>query len=361
MTLKNKLDKLNQEQEGTDRPSEVWEDIATDFNISYRHISFDAPRVAEKTLKHLIEENKDSSLVETAAAAMTYLPSAQPENRSFETWTHQACHLTELPSSDFLQDKYEKSAEKLINQGVKGLLSGQHGDGAVHNVLRQMCQLPHYNLDRVEADEWSFKPDAIREDRDELVTQLENHGMVESYAAGRNVVNFIKAERPSSYVRSFIEEGRALTHERTPEILNIARGRLGNKIESYVQSVYGVSSMKEVSKVLEDQPETRVSDRLKEGTYIDVDGTVIQDGQLTGVAKAFGLTEPGAKDVTLFTGGSPEEMTKRLSSLGVDESYLPPQSKSDFIGNRLELLVDDTPPELQGMGALQYKHPKDYE
>jgi hypothetical protein len=51
----------------------------------------------------------------------------------------------------------------------------------------------------------------------------------------------------------------------------------------------------------------------------------------------------------VFTGGDSEALTTTLREAGFPERFLPVRAKSDFLGQRLSLLIDDTPAESQGL------------
>ena len=96
------------------------------------------------------------------------------------------------------------------------------------------------------------------------------------------------------------------------------------------------------------------------GLYVDVDGTLLLHEKGKGLqlneAVLNAMKEAGEMgvSVTIVTGGDPELKAKQLLGVGLSETYLPVKSKYDYRGKALELLLDDTAPEIQGLKAGSY-------
>ena len=91
------------------------------------------------------------------------------------------------------------------------------------------------------------------------------------------------------------------------------------------------------------------------GTFVDVEGTLLRHGEVdhTFIQKLEAQKAAG-ETVVIFSGGDPVTLTEKLRSLGVPETLLPVQSKSDYRGKKLEFVVDDTNPRIQGFSTDNY-------
>lgn len=106
------------------------------------------------------------------------------------------------------------------------------------------------------------------------------------------------------------------------------------------------------------------------GLFVDVSGTLIgSDGKLNQkvIARMKEAIASGTK-ICVFTGGSVREAKRMLDGLGFEDiftsedvftSYIPVEPKSAYFGRKLEMLIDDTPPEYQGFAATDWKKPEE--
>jgi len=106
---------------------------------------------------------------------------------------------------------------------------------------------------------------------------------------------------------------------------------------------------------------TRISGDTVPGVFVDVDGTLLHSNSLVPYSKDIesNLLEAMGRGipVTVFSGGDPKVQSARLLASGADPRLAEVRSKRDYVGKRLEVLIDDTPAAVGGFGAERYMSP----
>lgn len=185
--------------------------------------------------------------------------------------------------------------------------------------------------------------------------------------------NFLKASSIREFIVAVVNDvvsqpDQILPIEISPRLLNAVINEVNSdKITDYLDlMIQKCPSMETVGY----GSETAISNLRKAksatdflpGVFIDVGRTLVEyprigESRLSDFAEAFIKITPIDYRVTIFTGGDPISTTDELRKLGVPERFLPVQSKNKFVGKRLELVIDDTSPDIQGFAADKYIRP----
>ena len=257
-----------------------------------------------------IEKKYGKSLFSEAILDTVQLFISANKSSNFDCWSHDACHLFEgylSKGRPALLDRKENlaAAELLINETVARAESALE-QGCISRILGPLAA---YNLDDPQpsgSGGFSFKPQSLKKLIPLGILSKEDQAFCESESPG--------------------------------QLFEVLVYLAQNKRESH----------------------------WSRGLFVDVDNTLIStDGTLNqkvicemNKAKASGM------EVTIFTGGSPSSLREKLEELGIEDklegfglSMI--QSKAGYRGQKLERLIDDTPPEIQGFAAEEWKTPEE--
>ena len=231
-----------------------------------------------------------------------------------------------------------------------------------------------FNMDNIKSikdSSFAFRPDFLKQDEYvEVITNLNKKEF--SYSVDKlfsgdfeALADFFRSENPKDFFLRLIKRGVKLPTDNpmlVAETLEIAKDEIEKeKMEAYVRKNYNPNNESDLSidKLLENIKETEMAHELVRGVFVDVDGTLIIDGQLN--EKLVADLEKVNTPVIIFSGGDPESQTERLRNLGFSEKYLPVHSKKEYQGKILEKLIDDSNTNYQGFEALfQFWPNKDY-
>ena len=316
---------------------------------------------AESLFKKLYENGggEYSDLINKMTDIMNSL-----EKRNFTNWSHSVCHLFEdyggrygMPGFRSLFDSPDnlRASEKLIGEGVKRSMENNQ----MGCMDRMLGKLPQYNLDNLDItsfeNKFVFKPDPISQS--EFVKIMEKS---ENYLDYLKV--FLMSDNPKNFIATLVRKKIKIPlsdykQKNVVDFLKLVEGEIDKKdIDAYVDQCYKVNEQKTTfDELAKNISEAKEAEDIIEGTYIDVEGTLIRNNKLN-KDLVWQLKEYYSdKQVVVFTGGSPEEATKRLRSLGFPEELLPVKPKTDFKGKVLKEVIDDTQPEFQGFKAINYR------
>lgn len=301
----------------------------------------------------------------------------------FDQWSHSLCHLFEQYGMDgikggnkheisyegkvsFLNSKANgETAKKLMTESIRRAIDNKK----LECVGRILGPVLEYNLDNIDLKHldgpFPLKSDLSESDCSALVSLLDDLDKKSHYKGNfyKNIGLFLTAKTPRSLILDFVRKKMPFPTDpkKTVELLMIVKDEISpSEMKAYLNE--GLT-LKDQEITLDSLDENiNVSNEAKEvskGLYVDVEGTLIVDGKLNeGVMETIKLYEGFGKEIIIFSGGSPDELTSRLRTLGLPEKYLPVKSKKDFQGKILERLVDDTKPEYQGFMAQGYELPR---
>lgn len=274
-------------------------------------------------------------------------------------WHHNVCHNFEgYPwRASFLNDKrFFPAAAILVDEAVRRNVQ----DGCFRRIVGPIAEC---NLDVILAigihDQFYFKPDSLKCD---VLQNMDGNSRYDGFW-----IRFVQSDTP----RAFIES-----------IKNNPPPNLGGRICALAQIIdreYGgdalQSFLEQCSSTEEEDPEYNLARNMRKrgehewvkralanakaktqrrigktlpGVFVDVEGTLLDNQPLANYI--IHLLNQGAS-VTVFTDGDTEKLSQRLLADGIDTRVLPVQSKGQYNGKNLEILIDDTPTRYQGFIA----------
>lgn len=191
---------------------------------------------------------------------------------------------------------------------------------------------------------------------------------------GRNALDWAAgfAVGSSQIIRNKDEAGRIIREITMPMIKEMFEGVVNLLLDDCADKKTKVMERLEDAKALElsvipQDPTPPVNGRfalpLKEGIFVDVDGTLIVDGKLnTELYEKLRIAEELGYTVTVISGGYMPMQNQRLKELGVDlkclDKGVEPKSSYEHVAI-LEFLIDDTHPGKQKLHARCYEKPED--
>lgn len=269
----------------------------------------------EVLIKYAIENGFTGKFLETAVDGMV----ACRKKTDYQSWSHAVCHLFEQPApfdkkGSIYSAKRPDLIKKLIDESVEGAIEC-HDLGCMDRTLGGIVL---YNLITKTDDPNSPLPLMFESLRDESFVNL----LKELLNAQKNY-------------RKGLADALALCTAQT-------KGGLELSCDS-LETIYN----------------THGDEKVK-GVYVDVDDTLIVDGKLNlAVVEKLKKYKEAGKAVRVFTGANPNEKESILKGFIELEGLLelPVLPKSQFKGKLLEVVIDDSMPEIQGFGAEEYVHP----
>lgn len=289
---------------------------------------------------------------------------ADPEQIYFQSKSHALCHLFEgyPKDSSFFDEPVDKNViQKLVDGSAKESVEVQHL-GCIDRILDPLMKYNLNNLDLSKLDNKDgFVVQVDEKYGDELLQLIENYKFNESI----NAKYLLSAKTPRELIINLIKNGKHLDRissnpEQEVSLLNAVKKDL--TIDDLNKYFGGENTLENLTK---DVNMSKNATELIKGIYVDVDGTLIncnswgsKDYLNQGLADYLIKQKQKGKNVVIFSGGSPEDQTKRLEKINVPKDLLPVISKNALKGKILEVLIDDTKPESQGFKANNYLDPK---
>lgn len=307
------------------------------------------------TLEAQTKENPQPKLLDALVDVMVNVEKATPAYG----WNHSACHLFEgygRGSSPSLLNHEENlpAATKLMNEGIRRAFV----DNNTANLERIIGPVAAYNLAHISPEhldaDFPYRP-IDPEIRAKLAPEYDSEHE-------RQLNVFLTTDSPRAFVVCFIKKGivdflRSKNPKEVIRLLEAVKDGVGEeRMATFLNAYYGNNQATSLEELESNLEAAEASKEFVAGVYVDVDGTLItMGGRLRKdlVEKLEKYFQDGKK-VIIFSGGSPEDQTKRLQELGLSNSFLPVVSKVSFRGKVLEILIDDTPPEYQGFKAKEY-------
>lgn len=274
-----------------------------------------------------------------------------------DKWAHEACHTIEgYPSKPSLlgQPETHQAAEKIASTGIHFAIEDQDLSKELlrgGNVQRMIGPMIKWNFDNLVLDPASVdQPFPVHPDATYAEAFLKKFG-------GENG-SFVASSTPREFITRVINDQFSLriTSPRTfLELARLCEATLDQaKLQEYLKTQYRLQDQNTITpEILIDKlNQAEAAQEVVDGLFVDVDGTLIIDGQLNQklVDRLQSRATNGEK-IVIFTGGNPEEATTRLRELGVPENLLPVAPKTGYQGLVLAELIDDTAPEYQGFKA----------
>ena len=268
----------------------------------------------EVLIKYAIENGFTGKFMEAAVDGMV----ACQKDVDYQSWSHAVCHLFESPQpfneNSIYNTKRADLIKKLIDESVEGAIE-------CHDLKcmdRTLGGITLYNVITKINDPNGSLPLMFESLRNEEFVNL--------------LKDLLNAQK--NY-RSGLAGALALCTAQTKRELELSYDSL--------EKIYNAPC-----------------DEKVKGVYVDVDGTLIVDGKLNLklVKRLKEYTEAG-KTVRAFTGADPNEKEGILEGFAELKGVLefPVLPKSQFKGKLLEVVIDDSMPEIQGFGAEEYMHP----
>jgi hypothetical protein len=254
-------------------------------------------------------------------------------------WNHSVCHNFEKAEVNLLQnERFLDIATRLVEQGAQRALLG---DSCFDRILRGVIR---YNEQRISTETlhapFPLKPDVL------------NNAHIQKEFP----FTFITTNTPYEYLMAQVNNELASTEELKYSPMPLALLELlrceenSAVLDAYIAKRYSAKSGEIAgNEVLQGFRKATSADTTP-GVFVDVDDTLIVWGKLrTLLVEALDALCPRSDGVIVFTGGDPEALTETLRNAGFPERFLPVRAKTDFLGQRLALLIDDTPAESQGL------------
>ncbi len=282
---------------------------------------------------------------------------------AFANWSHSLCHLFEkygrntdpkYPSHSFLEVPSDlPAAEKLFLENARRAID----EGELSNTSRTTGAMVRFNIDQLTPETldgaFPFRP--LPEERERFLKLHRSE-----YETQQRL--FFSAETPREFLVSMVralEKFSYTPEENIPPLLLIADSLTPEELTAYLQKFASVNG--QVPTIDELRDSIAVAEAATEalpGTFVDVDDTLVIKGELNErVVEAITKRADKGESVTVVSGGDPSTQTGLLRSLGLDERFLPVQSKDVIRGKVVEKLIDDTPPAFQGVRATSYSTP----
>jgi hypothetical protein len=289
---------------------------------------------------------------------------------SRQSWNHSVCHNFEkYPSGLLSSDKFLDLANRLVEQGAERALQGE---GCFDRIIGGVIK---YNLDRLDSvsihSAFRFKP--------ECLNNPEVQAMLDGNEYTRWILDFVQATTPYSYLMREVEDALAKAESEEvyasvsfEQLLLIRNEENSSRIDAYIARAY--SEKKDNISATEAWAgyTSAVKKEVVPGVFVDVEGTLLvgeyfkEEREVRTVlnkqlAQALDALCPSSEEVIIFTGGDTVALTEQLRSFGFPERFLPVRSKADFRGQNLQILIDDTKPQMQGFHAEAHIRPKSYD
>ena len=338
----------------------------------------------EEILQPLAQLNKNGNYQDFINIVVdAYIAIKCPGKIGFSGWSHTLCHAFEgyggrhTSELCFLNSQHNFTvATKLIEEAVKRAVeSGELG--CVDRIINPTIK---YNIDHLDVEEldgvFPFKPSGLS--KPAFVNIVAHNEYV-------SCLTFVSAQTPREMLIKLIMDEIA-SAEKSPEhsmskyFDNLSPKKLAAMLEKLLPDIGQQKTDQFLKLSLQEDkvPELSLEElkaklklsesasELVEGVFVDIDGTLIivdkgVEQLRPGILEVIKKMEEHGKKITLFTGGDPEFQNQKLQKLGLEPKFLPVQPKSAYAGKILEMMIDDTRPEFQGLKALQHRYPLEAE
>ncbi len=315
--------------------SHFWQDIQKDMS----------PEMKERIIDFIIQGFPD-------------LSKESPEKQAnfFATWRHDAQMNTgfiydwKKHTSDnaLLNPKYIGVGLKLADFLAKKTV--EIGDARSAFSIEQVLQgFIDYNWDRLQEggfDAPLVVPPAFR---DPAFIKLVSQNAEK--LTGQEIKSFCLAETPREWLRELVKNNKGVKGILTP-LPMVTWNKIFKKqpwldIQQHLIPVDSDESFKRTQAFQEMRKQSAKG--KTDGIFVDIDGTLIQNGELNEYLYNNLCVLSEYKKVTIFTGADIERQKKRLAELGVDIKKFAIEPKDKYRGHLFSgIIIDDVAPEMQG-------------
>lgn len=278
-------------------------------------------------------------------------------SNGFDNWSHSLCHLFEKfgrggDTSFFDSASSLPAAEKLFLENAKRAV--QRRD--LSNSPRTTGAVVKYNLSRLDATSldgpFPFRP---------MSEDVKRFSML--FDPDSAETELFTADTPRAFLAGMVRNLKVLSKNPVQQVAllgMIAPSLSEDEVNAFLAKFGSVNgAVPSLTELQENVAEAASASEFLSGTFVDVDDTLIENGALNErIANRIAKILEGGGAVTVVTGGDPDAQTETLRALGLPEAFLPVQSKAMLRGKIVELLIDDTPPEVQGFRAKRHDQPR---
>lgn len=325
--------------------------------------SYDRYNECERAIRFAIKKGFTGKFMKTAVDMMV----ACRMDTEYQSWSHSVCHLFE--HGDIFPTGRVDLMKKLVDESVKGAINSSN-IGCTNRTLEgilghNLAKIDPSNLDAPLA--LSFKSIT-----DKKFIELLKSGSDAKYNSPQ--VAMCTAITQKELILSLLDDPEGLRcYIKSDGTLGIGYAKLMQVLLALTPEIGEERSNGFLQALVKNRELTvrSVADNLKAlaagtqaeevaGVYVDVDGTLIINGKLKKrVVECMAEYKNKGKTVRIFTGGNPTEKEKVLKKFkeleGIAE--FPVLSKDAFKGKLLEVVIDDTVPEVQGFEAKKHVNP----
>jgi hypothetical protein len=327
----------------------------------------------ELVMQAVMALNKDGGYTQLLSAVAdqfigvwTSLPDWNKTRDAYANWSHALCHNFEnykldRGSQSLIDYPHQREvSERLMNAAIAAALE-VNSVGCLERILKPIVP---YNIAHIDEDNY-LKPGplipsglmspaarALLRDWPRLLSLADGAPLIE-------IALSVLAPLPSGQLRDYLPS--YLAPNQVVMILQLLGDRLPEEQRRiYIELMNGdkddPQALEHISALIVQSVQAK---EHTPGIFVDCEGTLLlPSGKLRDSlhASLIQTLEQGTK-LTLFTGGDPKFVAERLIAAGMDPRLLPVESKSDYVGKLLELVIDDTQLEYQGFGAVSFLSP----
>lgn len=289
------------------------------------------------------------------------------EQLYFQEKTHSLCHLFEgYPKNiSFLDEPLEKNVVQKLVDGAASEAIAVNYRGCMDRILPALTL---YNLNNLDLNKLDSADGFIIRVNEQYRKGLLDIINKDEY--GRHSKYILSASTPREMLADIIknvDDGDSPYEISNPEQRIVLLNAVKNDVSKAEMNKF-LNGEITLDRLTENVGMSKKASELVKGIYVDVDGTLINcnghspepEGMLNDELADY-LTKQmqKGKKIVIFSGGSPEQQTKRLQKHKFPGKLLPVVSKEQFRGKVLEVLIDDSNPAYQGFGAKKYINPKE--
>lgn len=274
-------------------------------------------------------------------------------------WSHSLCHLFEDYSCDdgssfFNSSKNEPIMAKLIQEAARRMIKQERPPANETRIIGPLIEYNIHNLKTEQLDaEFPFRPNFP--ERELFAQKFDNKSRC-----------FLTCKNPREFITQMVINKWYVGQisENLFGLISAVKEEAGEEnIKTFAEEYIKINDREiSIDELAENVNMANDAKETADGIFVDVDGTLINRyGKLNEQLLYFLAVEAkSGKQITIFTGGSPDEQTEKLRTMGIPEIFLPVLPKEFYKGKRLETLIDDTPPIYQGFSVKTHINPNSF-
>ena len=319
----------------------------------------------EYEIKEAIRKN--ASVKEVDKLVSQFIESRK--ETTFNSWSHQTCHLYEQYSfckahddEGILSAKYMKSALRLANKAADYMIEA----GRAHCEYRTLSGFLEYNTELMKKhgidDTPIVLPERFRSQEAKKLLSRSNNDMKEAFRDDVDILAFLEARTLREWFFKMQQVGKVKLAIASDEWYNILSK---TPIDKKEQEKIIPSDEVDLDVAFNNLNQARFARKKVDGIFVDIDGTLISSWNeelRENLYQFMKKAKQAGEKVIIFTGGEVALQKERLKKLGVDTKMFPVVSKADYTGCLFTgISIDDTKPGIQGFGLSdKYVYYKDY-